>query len=71
MFSASHALPSVVFKWLCDLLRVSLSLILKKSASPRANGAPKARQKLWQSSQTKKGTKLLNLSDKVKILDLC
>jgi hypothetical protein len=34
-------LPSVVFRLLCDLLSVSLPLVLWKSASQKANGAQK------------------------------
>jgi hypothetical protein len=44
--SVSLSLLWVVFKSLCDLLIVFLSLILWNSISSKANGAPQARQEL-------------------------
>jgi hypothetical protein len=51
---------SVVFKSLGDLLSVSLSLILWKSASPKHKWFPKC--KVWVT--------VLNQSDRGKVLDL-
>jgi hypothetical protein len=41
--SVSSTLSSIVFALLCDLLSVSLPLILWKSASQKVNGAQKAK----------------------------
>jgi hypothetical protein len=41
----SPMLLSVMFKLLCDLLSVFLLLVLSKSASQNANGAPKTGKK--------------------------
>jgi hypothetical protein len=60
MLSVTPMLSSVVFKSLCDLLRVALTLIFLKIYLPKSKWYQKGKVKV----------NVLHLSDTVKILDL-